>query len=395
MLLQASRDGNLEVVLRLLYTNPFIDRQDLRDALWEAVRCRRVEVLRSLLEFKVDPCSAPSASISQPPPNLKNAPWTPIVALAVNGSKERADVVAELLATGRCREVGQTSGAKSSGAPALPRSGATGASSTASLGPSTTGGGGGGASSSTAASLKPIARHSGGYPTPPSSSPTRLPVAASSSSSLPFSATAGTTTAFARTDSTSPRQPSAPSSRPSSRQASAQSSPVVARRPSGNGGGGGPGDVRQSASFFPEEQEEEIVTTMPRSTADLLCRVVRGGDGGGGTPTAAADRLRGLGVEELGALEAELDALLRAVRSCHQQRMLEQLQSVQRRHEEVCRGREALEEEQACVVCSEKPKAMLFLPCRHLCTCDGCGGQLRQCPICRADIDDKVHAYRS
>lgn len=153
--------------------------------------------------------------------------------------------------------------------------------------------------------------------------------------------------------------------------------------------------MRQSASFFPEEQEEEIVTTMPRSTADLLCRVVRGGDGGGGAPTAAADRLRGLGVEELGALEAELDALLRAVRSCRQQRMLEQLQSVQRRHEEVCRGREALEEEQACVVCSEKPKAMLFLPCRHLCTCDGCGGQLRQCPICRADIDDKVHAYRS
>jgi len=101
MLLQASRDGNLEVALRLLYTNPFINRQELRDALWEAVRCERVDVLRSLLEFRVDPQSTPSPTLSKAPAPLDKVPWTPILAMAVNDSPSRAEIVAELLSLKR------------------------------------------------------------------------------------------------------------------------------------------------------------------------------------------------------------------------------------------------------------------------------------------------------
>lgn len=108
MLLQASRDGDLDLVLRLLYTNPFISKQDLQNALWEAVRCAQLEVLRSLLEFRVDPSAEPSPEVSKPPMTLQHTRWTPLVALAVNGSSRRASIVAELLRSGEvvspCRE---------------------------------------------------------------------------------------------------------------------------------------------------------------------------------------------------------------------------------------------------------------------------------------------------
>merc|ERR1712232_941414 len=108
MLVRASRDGDLEVVLRLLYTNPFVDGQELRNALWEAVRCRQLEVLRSLLEFRVDPAGAASPEVSQPPSPLRHVPWTPLLALAVNDCGERAQIVAELVGSQRHDPAGST-----------------------------------------------------------------------------------------------------------------------------------------------------------------------------------------------------------------------------------------------------------------------------------------------
>merc|ERR1719453_348571 len=97
MLVQASRDGDLDVVLRLLYTNPFVDDQELRNALWEAARCKRLEVLRSLIEFRVDPEATASPELSAPPSALQHVPWTPLLALAVNDDADRAKIVAELI----------------------------------------------------------------------------------------------------------------------------------------------------------------------------------------------------------------------------------------------------------------------------------------------------------
>jgi hypothetical protein len=45
-----------------------------------------------------------------------------------------------------------------------------------------------------------------------------------------------------------------------------------------------------------------------------------------------------------------------------------------------------------CVVCMERPKCMVLLPCRHMCLCETCGqltghgGTLKQCPMCREEI---------
>lgn len=48
------------------------------------------------------------------------------------------------------------------------------------------------------------------------------------------------------------------------------------------------------------------------------------------------------------------------------------------------------EENEMCVICMFSPKDTTILPCRHMCTCYECAGQLRlgtnKCPICRTEI---------
>jgi len=304
MLVQASRDGRLEVVLRLLYTNPFINRQELRDALWEAVRCRRLEVLRSLLEFRVDPASAPSPGLSQPPAQLRKVQWTPLLALAVNGSSDRAEIVAELLSRD-CREDSK---------PRLQGQQRAIAAGTAD---------GGEAGTAPAARAAPNA---GASPQPAAHKRMALPGTLAS----------------------------------------------------------GAAGIHGSGVGRPRCKLEE-----PPRRSDLLTGLI--------ADATAADRERrldSLPSEDLAAAEAELEALLRMVRCNRQKRWEQQLQSVQRRHAEVSRGRQELEEEQSCVVCSELEKTMLFMPCRHLCTCEACAAQLSVCPICRAQIEDKVRCIR-
>lgn len=101
-----------------------------------------------------------------------------------------------------------------------------------------------------------------------------------------------------------------------------------------------------------------------------------------------------LGATELIALEASAEGLLRAVRGQRTRIYEAQLQSAHRRQDEASRGREALQDEQACVICSEASKTILFMPCRHLCVCDACALLVEACPICRASIEEKVQCLR-
>lgn len=43
-----------------------------------------------------------------------------------------------------------------------------------------------------------------------------------------------------------------------------------------------------------------------------------------------------------------------------------------------------------CVVCLSAPKAVLLLPCRHLCVCDACLVFLDKCPVCRAGFEEYI-----
>jgi len=47
-----------------------------------------------------------------------------------------------------------------------------------------------------------------------------------------------------------------------------------------------------------------------------------------------------------------------------------------------------------CVVCMDKKREVVNVPCGHLICCSGCGA-LAKCPICRANIDSIVRVYYS
>jgi len=46
-----------------------------------------------------------------------------------------------------------------------------------------------------------------------------------------------------------------------------------------------------------------------------------------------------------------------------------------------------------CVICLEKDKCFLFLPCRHVSCCEDCSNKVNQCPICRNRIDSKLKIF--
>ena len=96
----------------------------------------------------------------------------------------------------------------------------------------------------------------------------------------------------------------------------------------------------------------------------------------------AAERhaaLRALGEDELRAhVHKVLDALTAA----------QQEESV----------RNAVDAEFKCVVCCDRPRRALLLPCKHMCLCVVCCAEVRAkvpplCPLCRAAIADSIVAF--
>eukprot|EP00457_Paulinella_chromatophora_P017764 gb/GEZN01018891.1/.p1 GENE.gb/GEZN01018891.1/~~gb/GEZN01018891.1/.p1 ORF type:complete len:232 (+),score=40.88 gb/GEZN01018891.1/:45-698(+) len=53
------------------------------------------------------------------------------------------------------------------------------------------------------------------------------------------------------------------------------------------------------------------------------------------------------------------------------------------------REQAAMSRDKTCVVCLEHVAVVLFLPCRHMKTCQWCCQALKHCPLCRAVIAEK------
>lgn len=111
--------------------------------------------------------------------------------------------------------------------------------------------------------------------------------------------------------------------------------------------------------------------------------------------------------------EDESDRLRRELREVERtreeelDRLAEALQSTERRRdEEACRLEQEVEEgrqlsselesmrrvreESTCCICMEAPRQVLFLPCRHVCCCEGCSHQLERCPVDRISIAEQI-----
>ena len=46
-----------------------------------------------------------------------------------------------------------------------------------------------------------------------------------------------------------------------------------------------------------------------------------------------------------------------------------------------------------CIICCDAARECLLLPCRHLSTCSTCAQQLVHCPVCRADIQQRIAVF--
>ena len=102
-----------------------------------------------------------------------------------------------------------------------------------------------------------------------------------------------------------------------------------------------------------------------------------GGGGGGGEDGGGVDALSHKSLAELNELEEQVKRALSCIVKA----------------KEVASSN--LEDARMCVICKEKNKCVLFMPCRHLCACQDCGhlNVLAQCPLCRQNILDRINVY--
>jgi len=49
----------------------------------------------------------------------------------------------------------------------------------------------------------------------------------------------------------------------------------------------------------------------------------------------------------------------------------------------------------ACIICCENDRDALYMPCKHNTACLKCSKSLKDCPICRAKIEDTIRIYKN
>jgi hypothetical protein len=54
---------------------------------------------------------------------------------------------------------------------------------------------------------------------------------------------------------------------------------------------------------------------------------------------------------------------------------------------------ERLKNERLCVICLNKDKNVIFLPCAHFAACLECSMSLNNCPMCRSEIQARIRAF--
>jgi len=58
---------------------------------------------------------------------------------------------------------------------------------------------------------------------------------------------------------------------------------------------------------------------------------------------------------------------------------------------------ELISDQNSCCVCLKEKKAIIFLPCKHVCTCNECSNKLlrvdNKCPLCQIRIEQRIEPY--
>ena len=94
----------------------------------------------------------------------------------------------------------------------------------------------------------------------------------------------------------------------------------------------------------------------------------------------------------LGTLSAVQEALAASAQAAARAKE----QYLQRQKDEAASRLEEQQELKLCVVCQDRHKSVLLLPCRHLCVCAECADSRmlqQRCPMCRTRIQRRISVF--
>ncbi|CAK9014352.1 unnamed protein product [Durusdinium trenchii] len=106
---------------------------------------------------------------------------------------------------------------------------------------------------------------------------------------------------------------------------------------------------------------------------------------------ASEERLQGqrrLSDVETSELAEQVDALLLLKRQLYQR-----IQSLEQERSSLLSQREEAVSDRSCVACLDRLANTVLLRCRHLCVCEGCAQRVKQCPVCRQHVRDRVTVF--
>ncbi|GMI32632.1 hypothetical protein TrCOL_g11003 [Triparma columacea] len=69
------------------------------------------------------------------------------------------------------------------------------------------------------------------------------------------------------------------------------------------------------------------------------------------------------------------------------------LKKVKKEKDDISRSLEALEDAEACIMCLDVKRSVLFLPCCHLVCCGECSETVDDCPMCRGVIGSRKTVF--
>ena len=99
-------------------------------------------------------------------------------------------------------------------------------------------------------------------------------------------------------------------------------------------------------------------------------------------------------VQELQRLQSGVATALPLLNAAIAER---QRADAERREQELQKREQELDERQQCIICFERPRAVVFVPCGHLVSCEACvslvQGTDANCPSCRQHITSQVRAF--
>lgn len=95
------------------------------------------------------------------------------------------------------------------------------------------------------------------------------------------------------------------------------------------------------------------------------------------------DNINRANIEECEVLEKELRSTLETIESRKANLIAEKARI------------DNMDDRRLCVICCEKEKSIVLLPCRHMCLCEDCSehDDLLQCPLCRRQIAHKFSVF--